>query len=90
MEGGLRDGSGMRKHLPAGGAASTESLFALADISGSLPDAVVVVDERGRLVHANAQVEWMLGYSSAELLGSSVEILLLERLRAVHRRARGR
>lgn len=80
----------MPKHLPARGAASAELPFALADILDSLPDAVVVVDERGRVVHANAQVGPIFGYSSAELQGSSVEILVPDRLRAMHRRERGR
>lgn len=40
------------------------------------PDAMVIVDERGRIVLVNAQAERLFGYGRGELLGKEVEILL--------------
>jgi PAS domain S-box-containing protein len=50
----------------------------------SSPNAVLVVDARGRITRANPQVERLFGYSIAELLGNSVEILIPERFRQTH------
>ncbi|KYF73678.1 hybrid sensor histidine kinase/response regulator [Sorangium cellulosum] len=48
------------------------------------PDAMVVVDERGRIVFVNLQTERMFGYERGELLGRLVEILLPERFQRSH------
>lgn len=48
------------------------------------PDATVVVDERGTIVFANAQVGPTFGYTAKELIGAPVELLLPARFRAVH------
>jgi PAS domain S-box-containing protein len=48
------------------------------------PDAMVIVDERGRILFVNAQTEALFGYDRAELLGQAVEILIPERFRAAH------
>ena len=40
------------------------------------PDAMVIVDEDGRISLVNAQVQRMFGYAPAELLGEPVEVLL--------------
>ncbi|XXT17388.1 PAS domain S-box protein [Sorangium sp. So ce429] len=48
------------------------------------PDAMVVVDERGRIVFVNLQTERMFGYGRGELLGRLVEILLPERFQRSH------
>ena len=42
----------------------------------TMPDALVVVDADGRVVHANARVRSLLGYEPDELLGQSVEQLV--------------
>jgi PAS domain S-box-containing protein len=42
----------------------------------SAPDAFVVIDTRGTIVHVNAQTEKMFGYRREELLGKKVEILV--------------
>lgn len=49
------------------------------------PDAVVVVDESGRIVLVNERTEALFGYARADLLGSTVDTLLPERLRPTHR-----
>ena len=48
------------------------------------PDAIVVVDSKGRILEANPQVESLFGYACSELLGSLVEILIPDRFRSAH------
>ena len=50
----------------------------------SVPDAVVVVDDEGRITFVNRQVLTLFGYGRAELIGSPVEILLPIHLRPSH------
>jgi PAS domain S-box-containing protein len=52
------------------------------------PDATVVVDGSGRIRLVNQQTEVLFGYSADELLGQPVELLIPERLRAVHQQHR--
>jgi PAS domain S-box-containing protein len=44
--------------------------------SDSLPDAVVIVDESGRIAHVNKQTELLFGRTREELLDRAVEILI--------------
>ena len=55
-----------------------DQLFATA------PDAMIVVDGRGRIVHANAQAARLFGYGENELLGMAVEALMPAHARRVH------
>ncbi len=48
------------------------------------PDAIVIVDQSGRIVIINQQTEQLFGYTREELLGQPVEALMPERLRAQH------
>ncbi len=48
------------------------------------PDAIVGVDEGGRIMLVNQQVERVFGYSRDELLGERVEVLVPERFRRAH------
>ena len=50
----------------------------------SLPDALVVVNDSGRSVHANAQAEALFGHADETLVGEPVECLLPPRLREQH------
>lgn len=48
------------------------------------PDALLTVDQNGRILRVNAQTEAMFGYGRKELTGRPVEVLLPERYRASH------
>ena len=50
----------------------------------SAPDAMLMVDEDGRIVRVNQQAERLFGYSSAELCSMGVEELLPESSRRAH------
>jgi PAS domain S-box-containing protein len=52
------------------------------------PDATVIVDTRGTIVFANAQVRNVFGYEPSELIDQPIEILLPERFRSGHIRHR--
>ena len=50
----------------------------------SAPDAIVIVDSRGRIQLVNAQTERLFGYTRAELSGQRVEMLIPSRYQASH------
>jgi hypothetical protein len=54
----------------------------------SVPDGVVVVDARGRILAANDALAQLLGYEVGELEGRDVDMLLPEGLREAHARHR--
>jgi PAS domain S-box-containing protein len=54
----------------------------------TVPDAMILSDQTGRIVLANTNTERMFGYSPDELAGKELEILVPERLRALHREHR--
>lgn len=49
------------------------------------PNAMVMTGGDGRIVLANAQAERLFGYTQAEFLGQSIELLVPERLRSGHK-----
>lgn len=48
------------------------------------PNAMVIVNQEGRITLINAQVEKVFGYAREELLGQPVEILVPDRFRGAH------
>jgi len=57
------------------------SQYAVLDAS---PNAVIAIDEQGRIVYVNPQVETTFGYAEGELLGKLVEELLPDRVTERH------
>ncbi len=65
-----------------------EARFLEARFRGLLeaaPDAMVIVDQEGRISLVNSQTERLLGYAREELLGRPVELLVPEHARGLHR-----
>jgi two-component system, LuxR family, sensor kinase FixL len=58
-------------------------------ILDSVPDAMVIADETGTVLFANAHSERLFGWSRDELVGKPVELLLPARYRAMHQVHRG-
>jgi PAS domain S-box-containing protein len=54
----------------------------------SVPDGILMVNAAGHIVLANRQAEAMFGYGHGALLGSPIDVLLPDRLRARHIRHR--
>ena len=50
----------------------------------SAPDAMIIIDEHGKIALVNGQAEAMFGYRRDELLDQPIEILLPERLHKIH------
>lgn len=53
------------------------------------PSAMVMIDATGKIEMVNAQTEIIFGYSRAELLGQSIELLVPQRFRGHHPHLRG-
>lgn len=73
----------------AGSDASAQALVAptpelLARAFNAAPNGFVLVDQGGRIVAANSELESMFGYAAGTLIGQSVESLLPNSLRESH------
>ena len=66
---------------PEGGAAR---IVALLDERGWLADAVIFADREGIIRSWNARAEAMLGYTAAEAIGQSLDLIIPGHLRAAH------
>ncbi|MEO8019789.1 MAG: ATP-binding protein [Pseudomonadota bacterium] len=53
-------------------------------VLASTPDALIIIDSAGKILFANDQIAHVFGHSSAEIVGSPVEVLLPERFRHRH------
>jgi PAS domain S-box-containing protein len=60
------------------------------DLIEAAPDAIVVIDNAGRITNVNSQAKRMFGYGSDAMLGHDVELIVPERFRAAHRAKRER
>ena len=56
----------------------------LGTVLQSAPDAIVIVDEAGCVLFANAQVAVLFGYTEDEVVGQSIESLIPPRFLAAH------
>ena len=65
-------------------AALRESQDKFQALLEAAPVAVVIVDNKGRIVLVNAKTETIFGYHRLELIGQTLEILLPERFRQIH------
>ena len=66
---------------PTGGAIDDRSL---ADLVRHLADAVVICDREGSITFWNTAAERVFGWSSDEVLGTSLDVIIPERLRGRH------
>jgi PAS domain S-box-containing protein len=82
----------LRRHKidPMEALAGLASETLIHDLIESAPDALVLVDLTGRIVHVNKQLEALTGYSRDELVGHDVEVLVSEPVRELHREHRAR
>src|SRR5579862_8966699 len=56
----------------------------LRDLLEAAPDAIIEVDENGKIQLLNGMTEKLFGYQREELVGQPVELLIPEELRAKH------
>ncbi|NNM58742.1 MAG: PAS domain S-box protein [Legionellales bacterium] len=62
--------------------------FRLSAVLEAMPDSLVIIDDKARIVLVNRQTEKLFGYERTELLGSFIEQLMPERFRDRHQQHR--
>jgi len=50
----------------------------------SAPDAMIIIDEQGKIAIVNRQAEEMFGYDRQDMLGQKIELLLPDHLKRIH------
>src|SRR6266568_4843054 len=85
----MKDGRPVRDALDAGNA-GVRGMRDLTDrrflgLLEAAPDAMVCVEDDGRIAMVNAQAERLFGYHREELVGQQVEVLVPDLMRGVHR-----
>ena len=63
---------------------SNESDIYFRHLLESAPDAMIIVDDRGKIALVNKQAEEMFGYDRNEMLGKQIEMLIPSRLHESH------
>ena len=58
--------------------------FAHSALLDALPDGVVIVDGEGRIVDFNVRAQGLFGYTRADVVGESVELLIPNRFHEQH------
>lgn len=48
------------------------------------PDGMIIVDQQGKIMLANAQTEKLFGYAKSELIGQPIEMLIPQRFHGAH------
>jgi PAS domain S-box-containing protein len=66
----------------------TKAMARVCTIFESSPDGILLVGPDGKIALTNTAAPRMFGYESSELAGQAVEMLLPERLRAIHSKHR--
>lgn len=84
VESDARPTLGSGRHADGGESVKPWNKALFKALLDAAPDAHVVIDAHGTMAVVNVQLERLFGYSEAELIGRSVEILLPERLWATH------
>ncbi len=87
-----RDSTGMALRVAGTNADITEQKKAEQNFRGlleSAPDAILLVNRKGRIVLVNSQTEKIFRYTRAELLDQPVELLIPQRYRDKHPSHRG-
>jgi len=54
----------------------------------SVPDAIVLIDEKGSIKYVNFQTEVLFGYDKLELIGKKIELLMPTRFKNSHQKLR--
>ena len=83
--GGASSGDGRRARESFASLSTLDRADAIfGQLLDAAPDAVVVVDEKARIVLINRQTETLFAYSREELLGREIEVLIPDRFRPGH------
>lgn len=75
------------EHLKGAGTVTTTRMLSDTDLRQlveAAPDAVIVADTEGRIVFWNQGAELILGFSAAEAIGQSLDLIIPEKHRGRH------